>query len=261
MEIIRIPLSKIVRSENIRCSYDDGYLQALGDSLAIHQDYPIIVQESKERPGFYVVLDGFQRVEAAKRKGLAELDAIVSDHALSPADITLLQLRTTLRKDLDPYERSEAIMKLKAQAPDLTNTQISKDTGMSSTVLTHLTCGDKCIPAVQEAFRLGKIGLSDRYTISQVSKPEQERLLALKLSGATRNQIAGERKRKNEPAATVTKIKYPASKGSVIVSGDALSIDDGIELLSQAMKALTNARDKGLDAACAMRLWKAKPAS
>jgi ParB family transcriptional regulator, chromosome partitioning protein len=119
-------------------------------------------------------------------------------------------------------------------------------------MVTRWMSPSKCIPAVQEALKEGKIGISDCYPISKLPESEQAPLLALKLSGASRDAIeqAGRRKRTNgTPAVKLARIKAVLPSGVVIVaSGEGLTLDDLIESLGEAQREAKKAREQGLDA-------------
>ena len=52
-------------------------------------------------------------------------------------------------------------------------------------------------------------------------------------------------------------IRCPLAGGPVVtVSGDELSLDEAIDALKEALKAMTKARDTGLDAKTAQAVWK-----
>jgi hypothetical protein len=113
---------------------------------------------------------------------------------------------------------------------------------------------------VVEALRDNKISISDCYEISKAGdRDSQLQLLALKNAGASRDVLAAKGRKQRAaaaPAVRVSKIKCPLPSGHVItVAGDSISLDDAIESLKEALKAMTKARDTGLSAASAQRVW------
>ena len=100
-------------------------------------------------------------------------------------------------------------------------------------------------PSVKEAFAAGKIGVGDMYAISKLDESSQPELLALKLSGASRDVIeqAGRKSRKgNKPSVKVTRTRLPLPSGvCIVVSGQALSLDGLIESLGQAQTSAKRA--------------------
>ena len=119
----------------------------------------------------------------------------------------------------------------------------------------------KCIGAVQDALKDGKLGISDCYAISRLPERDQAGLLALKLSGATRDQIEHKvRKQRNgTPAVRVSRIKCPLASGTVIqVSGEEISLDDMIAAIVELLKEAKCASEQGLDAKTFERVCKDK---
>ena len=84
--------------------------------------------------------------------------------------------------------------------------------------------------------------------------------MALKLSGGSRDALeqAGRKKRAGHaPAVKVPSIKVAlANEISVVVKGEAIDLEQGIEALKDAIKAMTKARDNGLDAKTAQAVWR-----
>jgi hypothetical protein len=119
-------------------------------------------------------------------------------------------------------------------------------------MVTRLRSVARCIPAVREALAGGAIGISDAYALSKADEREQTQLLALKLSGASRDQIETEvkkKKRNGTPAVRVSRIKCPLPSGSVVqVSGEEISLDDMIEAIAEVLKEAKKASEQGLDA-------------
>ena len=123
---------------------------------------------------------------------------------------------------------------------------------MDPSMVTKMLPAGEPIPAVEDAFKAGRIGIGDRYNISLLPPDEQQVPLELKLSGASRDEVAREsRKRRNGNGAAqvrASKIKCPLPSGIVITaSGADLSLDDFIEALGAALKEAKKALEQGLD--------------
>jgi hypothetical protein len=113
---------------------------------------------------------------------------------------------------------------------------------------------------VQEALRDGKIGIRACYAISRRPPEEQPGALNFKLSGAGSDALEshGRRMRAAQKLAVRTsRICCPLAGGHVVtVAAEELSLDEAIESLKEALKAMTKARDTGLDAKTAQAVWK-----
>jgi hypothetical protein len=100
---------------------------------------------------------------------------------------------------------------------------------------------------VKEAFSAGKIGVGDMYAISKLDESSQPSLLALKLSGASRDVIeqAG-RKRRNgiTPAVKLSRVKITMRQATVVLSGKELSMAEVVDLLAETLKEARKAADQ-----------------
>jgi ParB family transcriptional regulator, chromosome partitioning protein len=118
---------------------------------------------------------------------------------------------------------------------------------------TKLVSPSRCSPAWQEALKAGKVGIGDCYAASQHDPEGQAQLLALKLSGASRDQIEREgRKRRNGSGNGETirlaRVRCPLPSGvEVTVAGKELSISDVIDSLTELLREAKRAADQGLD--------------
>jgi hypothetical protein len=113
------------------------------------------------------------------------------------------------------------------------------------------------VESVQAAFAEGKIGISDCYAISRLSEAEQPAALAMRLNGASRDELASHARRQQsseKPTVRAGRVKCELGGGvSVVVAGDSLGLDEVIEALGAAQKAARAARDQNLD----VKTWSA----
>lgn len=83
--------------------------------------------------------------------------------------------------------------------------------------------------------------------------------LGLTLSGTTRDALErSNRKAKSNaaPAVRVPSLKIALADGvHVVIKGDEIDLDSSLDALKDAIKAITKARDTGLNAATAMKVW------
>ena len=79
----------------------------------------------------------------------------------------------------------------------------------------------------------GRIGISDCYAISRLDQAEQAAALAMKLDGASRDQLANHaRRQKNgdKPSVRTGRVKCELGGGvSIVITGKALGLDEVIE--------------------------------
>jgi ParB/RepB/Spo0J family partition protein len=231
---------------NPRTSANETDLDHLGDDMLARG---VLVPLLAKPDG--TIIDGWRRWLAAGRKGIKELPVIITDKP--EMEIRGIQLATVFhRADLTAHEKWLAGAELMCMNPEWQLKDLAEFLHLGAPTVTKLLSPSKCIPAWQEALRDGKAGISDCYAASNLPENEQERLLALKLSGASRDAIvhAGRKSRNgNTPSVKVTRVKCQLPSGVCIVaSGQGLSLDDLIESLGEAQKEARKAREQGLDA-------------
>lgn len=201
-----------------------------------------------------LVRDGARRHWGAELEGDldAEVDCLVVAADLTPAQITALQLVSAVhRSDLSAYDKAVAVREIEAANPVMTRKQIAEDVlDIDPGMVTKLLSLFDCVPEVIEAAKDGKLGAGDWYAVSR--SPDQLATLALKLNGASRDEVEAEsRKRRNGSATAVraSKIKCALPSGvQVVVSGNEMTLDEMIEAMGEAIKEAKKAREQGLDA-------------
>jgi ParB family chromosome partitioning protein len=254
------PLSFFKTADQARKHFDDTELRLLGDSLRKRQLQPVLAKPDG------TIIAGERRFRAATLVGLKELMVIITDEALTEVEIRGIQLTENVhRADLTGYEKWQACRELLELNPGWQGKDLAEHLHLDPSSVTRLLSPSKCSADWQEALKVGKVGISDCYAASKLDESEQSGLLALKLGGASRDTLeqAGRKKRSAaSPAVRASKIKCPLPSGHVItVAGDELSLDEAIDSLKEAIKAMTKARDTGLDAKTAQAVWRdmAKP--
>jgi ParB/RepB/Spo0J family partition protein len=227
-----------------RKHFDEGLLRALGESLIARQNDPVQVKPDG------TLIDGERRWRAATLVGLEKLDAIITDTVLTDSQITLVRLTSFFhREDLTAYEKWSACKQILELNPGWMAKDLAAHLHVDPSMVTRLLSPSKCTPAWQGALKEGKVGISDVYAASKLRESEQADLLALKLSGASRDAIekAGRKKRLADvPAVKVNRVKCQLPSGVlVVVSGASVSLDESIEALAEASKEMKRARELG----------------
>lgn len=200
-----------------------------------------------------VLLAGHRRLIAALAAGLETVPVIITDRILSDSEIRLIQLTENMqRADLSGHEKWQGCSELMGMNPQWQMKDLALHLHLDPSMVTRLLSPGKCIAAAQEALRDGRIGISDCYALSKLDPADQPAMLALKLSGASRDSIeaAGRKARTaGTPAARVAKVRCDLPGNiSVVVSGKGVSLDQAIEALAEAHKAAKKAQADGLDA-------------
>jgi ParB-like chromosome segregation protein Spo0J len=243
---------------NPRKSVDPEWLRTLHDSLCEKQMVPLLAKPDG------TILDGFCRWLAAGIDGRPEeLDVIITDSLLSPAQITEIALVTSLhRAGLKPYEEYLGCRDWLALNPGATAKDLAARIHRDPSMLVRILSLSKCVPSVQQAAADGKLGPGDWYALAKMPEAEQELGLAAKLAGASRDQLErrGRKLRNGEPnGVRVSRLKIPLGQGrSVTVAGSNLSLDDAIELLQETVKFARKAQGENLDGKTWVQVMKQK---
>ncbi len=207
------------------------------------------------------IIAGERRFRAAMLVGLKELMVIVTDEPLTEGEIRAIQLTENIhRADLTGYEKWSACAELMCMNPNWQQKDLADRLHLDPSSVTRLLSPSKCVPAARDALRDGKIGISDAYALSKLPQEDQPGLLALKLSGGSRDALeqAGRKKRAAAtPGVRVSKIKVPLVSGAVVtVSGDEITLEEAIEAAGEAVKQMKAAVAKCLNAKTAMNVWR-----
>lgn len=237
---------------NIRSAMDGAALAKM--ELSMNKDgqqVPILITSTGR------ILDGHRRVTIALKLGWTHIWAVEVGEDMTPEQVSDFQtLHGFHSESLSDYDKAHAL-KAKADSAGLNNKQLAEHFSIDPSEVTLLKSLFDCIPAVQEMAARGELGRSKWYAISK--SPDQEATLELVRSGVTRDELA-QRTRKakasSTPAVRASKIPIRLPSGvTITVAGQDSSLDDVIEHLAEAAKLAKKARDQGLDAKTAVRVW------
>lgn len=224
--------------------FDEGDLDRLGDDmLARGVLIPLLILACG------TIIDGERRWRAAQRKGIKDLPVIVIDKAVPETELAAIQFATVFHKvDLEAHEKCQALLRFKDAHPDWQLKELAEFLHIEPSMVTKLLSPSKCSLSWQDALKDGKVGISDCYAVSKLPESEQARLLALKLSGASRDAIEhAARKSRNGQAQQVrlsrVKIAMPRN-ASVVISGTDLSMSEVVELLTETLKEARKAAEQ-----------------
>ena len=241
-----------------RKHFDETRLRELAESMRVRgQLQPVLAKPDG------TLLAGERRLRAAPLAGLTELLTIITDRMLSDTEIKLIALTENMqREDLTGYEQWLGCAELMFMNPTWQMKDLAAELKKDPSSMTRILSPSKCIPAWQEALKDGKVGISDCYAASKLPEDAQAELLALKLSGASRDAIeqAGRKKRNGSTTAVkVSRLKVPLAGGATVqVSGPGITLDDAIEATQAALKEMKKAREDGLDSKTAQAVFRDK---
>ena len=235
-----------VESQARRC-FEETELRQLGESLKVKQLQPVLARDDG------TLIAGERRLRAARLVGLKELLAVISDEPMSESELCIFQLTENVhRSDLKDAEKWHACEELLRLNPDWSKKDLAAHLKLAEGTVTKYLAAGKAVPEVQQALEAGEIGITAVYEISRAAPDKQAELLALKLSGTSRDGLASHvrrQKQEDAPQVRMKRILCPLPSGvSISASGNELSLDDLIEALGDAQKEARKAREQGLDA-------------
>jgi hypothetical protein len=237
-------------------------LRALARSVMKRQLHPLIIL-----PG-NIILDGECRwrglmMESAEH----EVDVIVVDRELSPAEVCELQMISALHSAvLEPPDQALACSEWMDQNPGATAKELAQKIDRDPSYIIRLLSLFKCIPAVQKAaLEERSIGPKAWYQISLLPETEQPGLFEMYRSGMSSAQITEISKTKRngapkpEQAAKVAKFKGVMPSGLVVqVNGQEIDIAGLIQLFKDLASQAEKASKEGCDAKAFMALLQAR---
>lgn len=253
----RKPASWIKPQNQIRQDYgSEAEQRRFGESVKERQLQPLVCLADG------TLVCGYRRFVCGTLVGMVEFDVTILTDALTESQIKVYRLTENIqRKDLSPYEMWQSCVELMSMNPAWQMKDLAEHLHLDPSMVTRLLSPSKCIPAWQEALKEGKVGISDCYAASKIPE-DQAGMLALKLSGATRDQIeqAGRKGRTaTVPEVKTGRVRCPLSSGAtVVVSGPEMSLEEYINALQSALEFARKANKESLDVKTAEKVWKDK---
>jgi ParB family transcriptional regulator, chromosome partitioning protein len=245
INVVKKPLDWFKVNPQVRKTFDEESLRQLGASLKVRQLQPVLSQPDG------TIIAGERRLRAARLVGLETLEVKIADRQLSDCEIKLWQVQENkLRQDLTGYELWLACTEILSMNADWQSKDLAEHLHVDPSSITRLLSASKTVGPVQDAFKEGKLGVSDVYAISKLPPANQLGLLALKLSGASRDALeeAGRKARSStKPAEKASRAQLVLTSGiKIVVSGAAICVDSLLEALADAAKELRKAREQNL---------------
>lgn len=243
-----------------RKHFDQAELRLLGTSLKVRQLQPVLARPDG------TIIDGERRWRAAQMAGMETLNVIVTEESLSETQVRLIQLTANMqRSDLSGWEKYQACAEILAANPTWQMKDLADHLHLDPSGVTRILSPSKCIPAWVEALKAGKVSISDCYCASKLPEPDQDGLLALKLSGVSRDVLeqAGKKKRKAADAKPEVKLsrfkgQVPGKSAIVQVTGAEFGLSDLIEILTELTKLARAADTDNQDLSAFQGVLKAK---
>ena len=181
----RISISKIEpRKDQPRKDFDQTALQALADSIAIHDVIqPIVVRDLGFNGAMfedsYEIIAGERRWRAAKMAGLSDIPAVVvTGDDLKVAQISLIE--NMQRMDLNSIEEAMAY-KVLLEKYSMTQEELSRQVGKSRSAVANTLRLLELPEAVQTLLREGKVSMGHARALLPLEYEEDMLRLAEKI--------------------------------------------------------------------------------
>ena len=226
--------------DNPRKDFDPVELDRLGDDMVARG---VLVAVLAKPEG--TIIDGERRWRAAKMKGIKELPVIVTDRP--EREIRGIQLATVFHKaDLNFHEKWMACAELMCANPNWQMKDLADYLHIDPSSVTRILSPSKCTAAWQEALKAGKVGISDCYAASKLPESEQAGLLALKLSGMSRDNLERHTRRQRvKPSAKTGKVRIAMRDNiAVVLSGGDFGMAEVVDVLGDALKEARKASEQ-----------------
>jgi ParB family chromosome partitioning protein len=243
-QITTKPVNWFRTNPQARQQYDEAELRRLGESLRKRQLQPVLARTDG------TIIFGERRLRAATMEGLKELHVIITDEPLTEAEVRAIQLVENVhRADFSGHEKFQACKELLELNSGWLAKDLAEHLHLDPSMVTRLLSPSKLTPEWRAALAAGTVGISDCYAASKLpEKQDQANLLAMKLSGASRDTIEQEgRKKRNggTPAARLSRVKLAMPQGAtVVICGNELGMSEVVELLAETLKEARKAADK-----------------
>ena len=249
-EVIDVRVEDLNPGLNVRKDPREKTLPALGDSLAVRQHHPIIIDPDR------TIVDGWRRFLAAKLRGLATLKAIVTDKRvseMSETDLRLAQIsmahHTENLSGFELYEGCYALLQLNL---DWTGKMLAERLNIDPSMMTRILATSKCTPEVRAAFRERKIGTGTVYAISKYPEDVQPEVLRMKLAGASRDQLESQRRKKkakkrNGSISKQGRVALTLPSGATATISHVATLEELIQTLTEIIREAKRGQDQRFD--------------
>ncbi len=156
---------------------------------------------------------------------------------------------------LSGFDQAVASKEWMEKTPGATAKDLAAKIDRDPSMLTRLLSLWKTIPPVVKAAAEGKIGPKAWYSISLLAEADQAGVLEMHLAHVPAAQIVELSRQKRKPSSAGSTVKVsrikcevPGKGVTVVVSGEAISLDDMIEAMAELTKEAKKASERGLDA-------------
>ncbi len=181
---------------------DPDEIRRLGEDMRANGQLQAVAATEDGR-----VIFGHGRYLAAPVAGFKTLEVKLWPATLPDTQFKLIRASENLqRKELKGYQKWLLCADLMACNANWQLKDLAEALHLDPSMLTRLLSPSKCIPAWQEALKAEKAGISDCYAASKLPPEEQAELLALKLSGASRDTIEQTGRKKRAMAAPAVRL-------------------------------------------------------
>ena len=164
-QIQYLPVDAIECRPQVREVFDEEFITGLARSL---RETDRILQPLRVRraDGKYFMLDGEQRLRAAKKAGFAKVPVIIEDKEMCEAEVVHRQLIIDCQRvQLTPVERAKAFHRLMEDS-GWSNAELAVRVGISPASVTKTVSILELPKSLQDQVARGALGMSSAYAIA-----------------------------------------------------------------------------------------------
>lgn len=174
MEILDLPLTSLITTENIRNA--DNIADLAASMSAAGQEVEIRVFEFDNHPGLYVVKAGHRRVEAAKQLGWKTIRAIVEVEPPDEARFLIGQFNENNHRENMDYMTKVAVFSRLVKM-GLSQGAVAAQFGTTQAEVSLALSMARAHPKLQQAVNDGRLSPSAAEPLLPLSNEEQETLV------------------------------------------------------------------------------------
>jgi hypothetical protein len=242
----RVPLASLKKRPLRIDPGSEEELKALARSWLADPLHDILV-----RAADLAIADGTRRVTGLELLGETEADVVLLAGEVTDRDLDRMAMVSAYhRSPLGGYDQACILRSMKEAQPGVMNKALADEMNLDGSMPTKLLAIFTCHPAVQEAAKAGKIGVTVWYDLSRSA--DQLAALHDALNGSSRDDLQRRRRHgTNGKAATVTTSSIPMVLGNgvtITFRAENITLSRALDSLADARKEIDDAIKRDHDA-------------
>jgi ParB family chromosome partitioning protein len=251
MTIIEIPIENCDYPDQPRTFVAAETIASLAENMKMYgQKVPVIGYFHGDR---FQLEDGGCRLQAARQAAMQTLLGLDLGKKPSRAELLIAQASIDQhRQTLPPIDKAKLFRSILEES-SWTARQLSEAIQVSEGSVSRALALLDLPEELQQQVNAGLLEPSKAYLIRQEDDPSKQLQLASLARGLSRDSLTVAMRKQQAgdgvPEKRMSRVSCPLPSGvTIVVSGEALSLDNVIAALADAQKEARKAREQGLDA-------------